>query len=133
MQRRLFSLEEANQLVPWLERTFQGLAPSMQRLQELRERLSTIQRERQRLNGTFDRYNEYNSLQAELDSISAEMQGMIDEIIAEGIIVRDISSGLVDFPHVRQGREVYLCWISGESSIEFWHETDRGFAHRQPL
>ena len=133
MQRRLFSLEEANRLVPWLERTFQGLAQSMRRLQGLRERLSTIQRERQRLNGTFDRYNEYNSLQAELDSISSEIQGIVDEIIAEGIIVRDISSGLVDFPHVRQGREVYLCWISGEDSIEFWHETDRGFSHRQPL
>ena len=133
MQRRLFTLEEANQLVPWLERTFQGLAPSMQRLQELRERLSTIQRERQRLNGTFDRYNEYNSVQAEVDSISTEIQGKVDEIVAEGIIVRDISSGLVDFPHVRQGREVYLCWIGGEDSIEFWHETDQGFSHRQPL
>ena len=133
MQRRLFTLEEANQLVPWLERTFQGLAPSMQRLQELRERLSMIQRERQRLNGTFDRYNEYNSVQAEVDSISTEIQGKVDEIVAEGIIVRDISSGLVDFPHVRQGREVYLCWIGGEDSIEFWHETDQGFSHRQPL
>ena len=133
MQRRLFTLQEANQLVPWLERTFQALAPFMQRLQELRERLSTIQRERQRLNGTFDRYNEYNSLQSEVDSISTEIQGRVDEIVDEGIIVRDISSGLVDFPHVRQGREVYLCWIGGEDSIEFWHETDRGFAHRQPL
>ncbi len=133
MQRRLFSLEEANQLVPWLERTFQGLAPFMQRLQGLRERLSTIQRERQRLNGTFDRYNEYNNLQAEVDSISSEIQGRVDEIIAKGIIVRDIASGLVDFPHIRQGREVYLCWISGEESIGYWHETDRGFAHRQPL
>ena len=133
MQRRLFTLEEANQLVPWLERTFQALAPFMQRLQELQERLSTIQRERQRLNGTFDRYNEYNSLQSEVDSISTEIQGRVDEVIAEGIIVRDISSGLVDFPHMRQGREVYLCWIGGEDSIEFWHETDRGFAHRQPL
>ena len=133
MQRRLFTLQEANQLVPWLERTFQALAPFMQRLQVLRERLSTIQRERQRLNGTFDRYNEYNSLQSEVDSISTEIQGRVDEMVAEGIIVRDISSGLVDFPHVRQGREVYLCWIGGEDSIEFWHETDRGFSHRQPL
>ena len=86
MQRRLFSLEEANQLVPWLERIFQGLAPAMQKLQELRERLSRIQRERQRLNGTFDRYNEYNSLEAVVDSISSQIQGIVDEIIAEGII-----------------------------------------------
>ena len=133
MQQRLFTLEEANALVPWLERTFQRLATSMQRLGELRERVEALQRERRRLNGSFDRYNESLSVQSEVDSLTSEIQKGVDEIIAEGIIVRDISSGLVDFPHQRQGREVYLCWIGGEASIEFWHETDRGFAHREPL
>ena len=52
---------------------------------------------------------------------------------SEGIIVRDVATGLVDFPSQREGREVYLCWIRGEERIDFWHETNRGFAHRQPL
>ena len=62
-----------------------------------------------------------------------ELQGIVDDIVAEGIIIRDIPRGLVDFPHIRDGREVYLCWVSGEDNIGFWHETDRGFDHRQPL
>jgi len=50
-----------------------------------------------------------------------------------GIIVRDVAIGLVDFPSQREGREVYLCWIGGEERIDFWHETNRGFSHRERL
>ena len=133
MQRRLFTLDEANYLVPWLERTFQRLNESLARLEEAREKVAGMQRTQQRLNGTFQQHDEFNSLQSELDEIGKDLQGIVDTIAAEGIIVRDVSTGLVDFPHMREGREVYLCWIGGEESIGFWHETDRGFAHRQPL
>ena len=57
----------------------------------------------------------------------------VQEIFDKGIIVRDVDRGLVDFPTQREGREVFLCWVGGEETIDFWHETDRGFAHRQPL
>ena len=51
-----------------------------------------------------------------------------------GIVVRDVRSGLIDFPTVREGRIVHLCWRRGEPlRIEFWHEVDAGFAGRQPL
>ena len=133
MRRRLFTLEEANSLLPWLQRTFQRLMSSRERLEGTRERLTEIQRELQRRNGTFNRYAELNSMRAELDSMDKELNDIVDEIIAEGIIIRDIPRGLVDFPHLRDGREVYLCWISGEERIEYWHETNRGFDHRQPL
>ena len=133
MQRRLFTLEEANQLVPWLERTFQRLNSSMGRMETLKGRLSELQRVQLRLNGTFGRYNEMNSMQSELEEMGKELQGIVDDIVAEGIIIRDIPRGLVDFPHLREGREVYLCWVSGEQSIDFWHETNRGFDHREPL
>ncbi len=133
MQRRLFTLEEANGLVPWLQRTFQRATETRDRLVAVNNRLTEIQREQLRRNGTFNRHTELNSAQSELESLQAELNGIVNEIVAEGIIVRDISSGLVDFPSVREGREVYLCWIGGEESIEYWHETNRGFDHRQPL
>ena len=134
MRRRLFSIEEANHLIPWLERTFQRLTSSRERLEQLRERLEDIQRQHQRLNGSFNAYNEINTMQTELDEMDKELQDIVNMIVREGIIIRDIPRGLVDFPHLLNGRrEVYLCWISGEERIEFWHETDRGFEHRQPL
>jgi hypothetical protein len=50
-----------------------------------------------------------------------------------GVIVRDLDTGICDFPALREGRVVYLCWRVGEERIEWWHETGAGFAGRQPL
>jgi hypothetical protein len=50
-----------------------------------------------------------------------------------GVEVKSIDQGLVDFPHIRDGRLVYLCWQSGEGDIAYWHDLDAGFAGRQPL
>jgi Uncharacterized conserved protein (DUF2203) len=49
------------------------------------------------------------------------------------LVVRDLERGLIDFPSLRDGAEVYLCWIDGEDDIAFWHELDAGYAGRQPL
>lgn len=50
-----------------------------------------------------------------------------------GVIVRDLDTGICDFPSLREGREVYLCWRVGEEGIAWWHETGAGFAGRQPI
>jgi hypothetical protein len=50
-----------------------------------------------------------------------------------GVVVRDLDSGICDFPAEREGREVYLCWQLGEERIGFWHELEAGFAGRQPI
>lgn len=47
--------------------------------------------------------------------------------------LRDVSLGLVDFPHVREGRLVWLCWMADEDEIGFWHETDEGVTNRKPI
>jgi hypothetical protein len=49
------------------------------------------------------------------------------------VVLRDLERGLVDFPALRDGREVYLCWEEGEEQIAFWHEPDAGFAGRRPI
>jgi len=58
---------------------------------------------------------------------------LIHKILDTGAIVKDINTGLLDFPCIRDGHEVYLCWRLGELRIEYWHEVDDGFAGRQPL
>jgi len=57
----------------------------------------------------------------------------IQEIEYMGVHVKDLRTGLVDFPYDRDGRIVYLCWRPDEDEISWWHETDAGFAGRQPL
>jgi len=50
-----------------------------------------------------------------------------------GIVVRDIEQGLIDFPGLRERRQIYLCWRLGEDAVNFWHDRETGFAGRQPL
>jgi hypothetical protein len=47
--------------------------------------------------------------------------------------VRDIEQGLIDFPGLREGRRIYLCWRLGEHAVDFWHDRETGFAGRQPF
>ena len=65
-----------------------------------------------------------------------EAQRLIEEIADEGIQIKDLERGLVDFPHFLGGdpaREVFLCWHLGEDTIDYWHEIDAGIAGRNPL
>lgn len=59
------------------------------------------------------------------------LDSLVREIQATGAILKDINNGLVDFPAMREGREVYLCWQYGEQEVIYWHEIEAGFAGRQ--
>ena len=132
MEHRQFTLEEANALVPWLEETFQRLGRVGEEHGVLHTRLNELLRQRGS-NGSSSSSEEMDQAQENVDRLARLLQEGVQEILDRGIIVRDVARGLVDFPSQREGREVFLCWIGGEERIEFWHETDRGFAHREPL
>ena len=50
-----------------------------------------------------------------------------------GCVIKGIENGLIDFPSLREGKEVYLCWKNPEKEIRFWHDLDTGFSDRQPI
>ena len=62
-----------------------------------------------------------------------QLDALVHSILELGVLIKDINTGLLDFPALREGREVYLCWQLGEGEIAFWHEVDSGFAGRQPI
>jgi hypothetical protein len=62
-----------------------------------------------------------------------EVRRMLLTIQEAGIVVRDIERGLIDFPALRDGEEVYLCWELGEDEVAWWHDLDAGYGGRQPL
>ena len=64
---------------------------------------------------------------------NATLRAEVEAIAAEGIILRDPETGLVDFPSEREGQPVFLCWRLGEPSVRFWHPVDTGIASRKPL
>ncbi len=61
------------------------------------------------------------------------LQRALVTIRSEGVIVKDVARGLLDFPALVEGRIVFLCWMHGEGEIGFWHERDSGFTGRLPL
>jgi len=62
-----------------------------------------------------------------------EIREALLELQAREVVLRDLDRGLVDFPAIRDGEEIYLCWEQGEGEIAWWHDPDTGFAGRRPL
>jgi hypothetical protein len=62
-----------------------------------------------------------------------EVRRLLGALQEAGIVVRDIDRGLIDFPAVLDGEEVYLCWELGEDGVEYWHDLESGYRGRQPL
>ena len=70
---------------------------------------------------------------AEVDDEARELARLVDEIAAHGAQVKDVEEGLIDFPALRGGETVLLCWLLGEDEIRYWHPVEEGFAGRRPL
>jgi hypothetical protein len=70
---------------------------------------------------------------AEIERLERELSGIVDEIVELGAEVKDLDEGLIDFPALRGGETVLLCWKLGEGEIEYWHRVEDGFAGRRPL
>lgn len=62
-----------------------------------------------------------------------ELRAALRQLQEAEVVLRDLDRGLVDFPSVREGREVYLCWLEGEPEIGYWHDLEAGFDGREPL
>lgn len=126
IEMRLFTLEEANALLPEVRRLFRQIDEATAILQRL---LPEVKRASEHAadggGGTVYGAQYANALTRFLASIQ--------EILSYGIEIKDFERGLCDFPHLREGKTVYLCWQRGEESIEWWHDIDAGFAGRQPL
>ena len=128
---RLFSLEEANALIPRLERDLGRLRDLFEQSRPTRDKLTRVE-QFGRSNGK-DLATELHDLQESLQEWKTEAESIIEQLTALGCEIKDLEQGLIDFPCERDGRTVYLCWKRGEPTIEFWHELSTGFAGRQPL
>jgi hypothetical protein len=67
------------------------------------------------------------------DSAGQQLKQLIEEVQEYGCVIKDLDIGLLDFPTMFRGREVYLCWKLGEPAISYWHPTDEGFAGRKEI
>jgi hypothetical protein len=130
---RTFTHEEAEALLPAVDRLLseaQALAESLASSEQAAEAAEW----KPRANGKVQAEPEGNAPEASRRTVARQLQVVIERIHDLGIVVRDIRSGLIDFPSLREGRIVNLCWRRGEPlEIRWWHEVEAGFGGRQPL
>jgi hypothetical protein len=69
----------------------------------------------------------------ELMHAGTHLEKAVMAIQRHGVVIKDVSVGLLDFPSERDGRPVFLCWKPGESAVGYWHDIEGGYAGRQPL
>lgn len=124
IHERHFTLEEANALLPKLE-------PLLADLRRARDQLTDAEAH-EALSGAAPG-NGGGTSGRQVGEAFLEVRRMLASLEELGLVLRDIDRGLVDFPAILEGREVYLCWEEGEEGISFWHHLDAGFGGRQPL
>lgn len=129
---RHFTPAEANaalaQVRPLVERMVATRAEhvaSLERQEELEGRI--------RGNGGGIPPAELAETAAEVDRLARELARVVDDLGGLGVQVKDLDEGLVDFPALRRGETVLLCWKLGEDEIGYWHTLEAGFAGRRPL
>jgi len=129
---RLFSIDQANAMLPLVRAITSDLANLAKDVVERRHRLALLTSGRDLKPG--DPYSdELAQMEAELERDAIRLQGYVDELRELGVEPKGAVEGLVDFPCMLDGKLVLLCWKLGESEILFWHDLDSGFAGRQPL
>ena len=129
---RYYAIDEANAALPEVDRILTALRDQRAELIDLRDRVVAASPDDGEPATEEDAEN--------LRLVRLKMQGLIDQMQAGvarlvdlDITLRDISTGLIDFPALMSGRHIWLCWRLGESEVGHWHRHDEGFSNRRPL
>ena len=131
---RFYGIPDADALLPDVERILIALRDQRQELIELRDRAIALGGGEDEAGDASDRDDRALKL------IRLRMQGLVDQmqagvarLVELDITLRDIQSGLIDFPALADGRPIWLCWRLGEEGVRHWHGHDEGFASRRPI
>ena len=122
---RYFTLEQANEVLTIIR-------PLMDEVQSIRQKIMSSQPEAwTAIEKSIG--NGGNRALSDMIQDFERLDLLVHRILETEVLIKDVNIGLLDFPALRNGREVYLCWQYGEGEIAFWHEVDAGYAGRQPI
>jgi len=130
---KTFTLDEAQSLLPLVESLLKRAAASKQAADEIESELSGLVRRIHMSGGMMVDIGSVIAQRNTLEQYLERAKETLAEIDSIGVQVKDIETGLLDFPCRLDEEIVLLCWKSGEPSIDFWHTTEAGFKGRQPI
>jgi len=125
MDERVFTLEEALNLLPRIRTILEEVSEEWRTVRELNPEIQKV-----RDRAPMDAFSPHGVQYVEAVS---HLMFLLHQIKELGVHLKDADKGLCDFPYMRRGRMVYLCWQLGEDSIQYWHDIESGFAGREPL
>ena len=125
MQERIFTLSETVALLPQLRSTLEEMTDEWHRIKSLNPQVQKARDKAQ-----FDGYTPYG---VEYIEAVSHLMFVLHQIREMGVLLKDVDKGLCDFPYMKNGKVVYLCWHLGEETIGFWHDIEAGFGGREPL
>jgi hypothetical protein len=128
-----FTLAQAQSLIPRVDRLLReamalksGFVEAEREFQSFNERIMLMG------GMTVDR-DRFLQAKSRCESEGARLRNAVEQLQDLGCVVKDLDTGLVDFPTLFRGQEVYLCWKLGEPSIAYWHSVEQGFRGRKPI
>ncbi len=128
---RLFTLSQARRQLPMIAAVVSVMRTRALRLDELTAIASSMRRTSSADGEPV--VSDDSEIQTEISKLEGQIAMLIEHIQQQGVEVKDIRRGLVDWRAERDGREVYLCWQHGERTVSWWHELADGFPGRQPI
>ena len=124
---KIFSLEEANALLPTVQGITKGIQRAHRQVFSYQNEAKLAAEAAEQGGGGIEYGADYATLLVRLTSLVSDLEAL-------GVQLKDFGRGLVDFPSLREGRVVLLCWQLGEGDrIEWWHDVEAGFSGRTPL
>ena len=133
MAEKYFDRREAEELLPEIEQVLEEARKQKLALDSITAEISNAALRIMMLGGSLPPFAELNRKKTQREKVEEQLTRAVDEIQQTGCVVKDIDTGLVDFPSLRGGEKVYLCWKLGEAHIGYWHGIEEGFAGRKPL
>ncbi|MGA3026142.1 MAG: DUF2203 domain-containing protein [Bryobacteraceae bacterium] len=130
---RLFTFETAVKLLPRVREALRQAIDLHNDYQKADQELSSAQQRITMLGGALVDSRELLNVRARREASVTLLRQTIESIQDLGCLIKDLDTGLVDFPTLYRGQEVCLCWKLGEAEIAWWHETEEGFAGRKPI
>ena len=131
-QLKVFTLKEANEVLPRLTPMLQELRVTREVILKMEVEIDTLEllAENKSSEGVSP---EVSRKVEEYTKLVNRFYALIDEIHETGCILKDVDMGLVDFYTLYKGKVVYLCWRAGEAEVGFWHDIGGGYSNRFPL
>ncbi len=131
--KKYFTVQQANATLPLVRVIIRDIVDLARTVQDRQERIDRIHPDPATRNLSEDHREELREVRRQLVKDKQLMREYAAELAQLGVELKDPLMGLVDFPSLHEGREVCLCWMQGEPTVDHWHEPEAGFAGRRSL